>query len=616
MMHTLVICLGLAFVSFLASASVLHPICLSGEEPAAASPLLTYCPQYNADSCCDAAREQQVVSEWVGNNSALLSPGFVLGNHSTWNTCDEKLIGIACLHCDNVELHRFTNGPDALVCLDHCSHSLAQTCGADHVACVGNFASVSTWCYPNVPVMNTESLTITFGGYQGSNVVEIIHSPTDNVGLYLVTKDGLIYRIAPNASNASAPWIPNEPLLDITSKVNSGGEMGLLSAKFDKGYGSNVNGYLYAYYTDATSPLGPKVNKWVRFWVSNAADTDLTNDRVIDPSTECIFTETIKGTAWHNGGTILQKANGDLYLGQGDGGEQNDGANNAQNPTHFMGKMLRIIPGTPPDAFGPNACVGNNKYSIPVGNYFNNVADGRPEICAMGFRNPWSCDIYNDEIYCVDVGQVSYEEEDRIVCGKNYGWSGFEGGNIFKNTLAAALNATGRLQMPIWDYRHTGPIAATPYTLENLFGNSGSYMGVYQGNMLPLSYRNGKWHFVADYTDRTIFAIYIDEPNNLVFGEVLVSGVPPIVRGGRHHNGEMIVIAFEYAAPTYFYTFSPLTAPVAGNGLCEPFEDCNNTPQDCPGKVTGPKGQLYCCGNGELISGRLPRGVSCEGVAA
>jgi hypothetical protein len=593
-----------------------HPVCLSGEEPFVPSPPLQICAQYNAGSCCDVAREQQVVSEYVGNHSTLFSSGFVLANNSTWTECDKKIIEIACLHCDNVELHRFTNGDEPLVCNDYCTSRLAQTCGVGHVACTGNCASLSTWCFPNTPTVNTGALRIAFGGYQGSNVVEIIKSPTDNVGVYLVTKDGLIYRIAPNASNASAPWIPNEPLLDITAKVNSGGEMGLLSAKFDRGYGSNVNGYLYAYYTDATSPLGPKVNKWVRFHVSNAADNDLTNDRVLDPSSECVFTETVKGTAWHNGGTILQTANGDLYLGQGDGGEQNDGANKAQDPQIFEGKILRIIPGTPPDPFAANACTGNNKYAIPVGNYYASAAEGRPEICSIGKRNPWSYDIFEDKIYGVDVGQNSYEELNRLTCGKNYGWSGYEGGSVFRADRAAIINASGRLQMPLIDYRHTGPIALTPYTLENLIGNSGSYCGVYQGDILPPSFRNGKWHIIADYTDAAIFGVYVDEENGLFFGETLVSGVPPIVRGGRDHNNEMIFIAFAYTSPSYFYTFAPLTAPVAGNGLCELNEDCDNTPQDCPGNKVGGKGQLYCCGNGELIRGnRVPRGVSCEGTA-
>ena len=44
------------------------------------------------------------------------------------------------------------------------------------------------------------------------------------------------------------------------------------------------------------------------------------------------------------------------------------------------------------------------------------IADGLPEICAHGFRNPWRCgfDLRTDELYCGDVGHTRVEEIDII----------------------------------------------------------------------------------------------------------------------------------------------------------------------------------------------------------
>jgi hypothetical protein len=35
-----------------------------------------------------------------------------------------------------------------------------------------------------------------------------------------------------------------------------------------------------------------------------------------------------------------------------------------------------------------------------------------------------------------------------------------------------------------------------------------------------------------------------------------------------------------------------------GNGLCDPLEDCQSCPEDCPIKTKGPPNALYCCGDG------------------
>lgn len=47
---------------------------------------------------------------------------------------------------------------------------------------------------------------------------------------------------------------------------------------------------------------------------------------------------------------------------------------------------------------------------------FYAITGERPEICAMGFRNPFRCafDKKTDELYCGDVGQDMIEEVNHV----------------------------------------------------------------------------------------------------------------------------------------------------------------------------------------------------------
>ena len=97
------------------------------------------------------------------------------------------------------------------------------------------------------------------------------------------------------------------------------------------------------------------------------------------------------------GGSISFDSNGDLYIGTGDdvdpfgqGGnnyapldqrypQRYDARNTAANTNDLRGKILRIHP------------LPNGSYSIPAGNMFPpGTANTKPEIYAMGFRNPFT----------------------------------------------------------------------------------------------------------------------------------------------------------------------------------------------------------------------------------
>ncbi|MEM7670531.1 MAG: PQQ-dependent sugar dehydrogenase [Pseudomonadota bacterium] len=117
---------------------------------------------------------------------------------------------------------------------------------------------------------------------------------------------------------------------------------------------------------------------------------------------------------------------GMLYVSMGDGGYANDwgiGHNvtlgNGQDMTTVLGKMMRIDPETG---------------EAPADNPFVDDEDVESRIFASGLRNPWRCSFDmggNNDLFCADVQQNSYEEVNIIESGANYGWRRMEADTCF-----------------------------------------------------------------------------------------------------------------------------------------------------------------------------------------
>jgi hypothetical protein len=135
-----------------------------------------------------------------------------------------------------------------------------------------------------------------------------------------------------------------------------------------------------------------------RYHVS--ADPDLA-----DAASGTVILSVPHAEAHHNGGNMLfGPADGDLFIGLGDGSPPGSPTNNAQNPSLLLGKMLRI-----------NVEAGNPMtYTVPPSNPFAGRPGYRPEIWATGLRNPWrfAFDGVTHNLYIGDVGQSNYEEID------------------------------------------------------------------------------------------------------------------------------------------------------------------------------------------------------------
>ena len=249
-----------------------------------------------------------------------------------------------------------------------------------------------------------------------------------------------------------------EPFLDISGKISTNGERGLLGLAFHPNY--TENGFFYVNYTDAG---GDTVIS--RFSVSSNPDkADLASEQVL-----LTFEQPFSN---HNGGSIAFGPDGYLYIATGDGGDGGDPQQNGQSLAEYLGKMLRIDI----DSASP--------YAIPADNPWADSPDAVKEIWAYGLRNPWkfSFDRVTGDMYIGDVGQRLFEE---ISCqphdsagGENYGWRTMEGFSCFNednfgNPLESCDNAD--MTLPIITYGHS-------------VGNSVTGGYVYRGSALPELY--------------------------------------------------------------------------------------------------------------------------------
>lgn len=216
----------------------------------------------------------------------------------------------------------------------------------------------------------------------------------------------------------------------LASRVDCNGERGLLSIVFHPDFRDNH--WAFVYYTRKdTGDI-------------QLARITIRRKQLVSGSYRKILRIRHRQATNHNGGDLAFDHRGRLFVATGDGGGSGNEYGHAQDRRSLLGKILRI-----------NVSRGL-PYKIPAGNPLLKKK-GRPEIWAIGMRNPWrmAFDRPTKALWIGDVGQQLVEEIDKMtVTGTrllNGGWSRYEGRRVYD---ASERLRGGTLVKPVKTYRH------------------------------------------------------------------------------------------------------------------------------------------------------------------
>jgi putative heme-binding domain-containing protein len=247
----------------------------------------------------------------------------------------------------------------------------------------------------------------------------------------------------------------------------------------------------------------------------------------------------------HTGGCIEFGPDGYLYIGMGDTGPQRDPNGHGQDRQLFLGKLLRI---------DVNQHDAARPFGIPADNPFVGRTDTRPEIWAIGFREPWrfSFDAKTGDLWVGDVGQDRVEEVAIVRRGENHGWNVYEG---FEPFSGARRTAEATYVPPVFAYKRK-------------YGNSVTGGFVYRGD--ERSSFHGVYIF-GDYTSKKIFGLW-QEDRQLVAVREIGQSPESIASFGTDAKGNIYLVSYEGMIYHLDFTvtefdraptFTPASAPAA-----------------------------------------------------
>jgi glucose/arabinose dehydrogenase len=278
-------------------------------------------------------------------------------------------------------------------------------------------------CGAGSPVAGSPTLTARLVASGFRDPLDLQAAPGDRDRLYVVEQGGLI-RIV------SGGQVQSTAFLDISDRISSGGERGLLGLAFHPQFAANRR--FFVNYTDRSGD-------------THIAEFRAASADAADPASERTLLFVPQPYANHNGGGLAFDTSGRLLIGLGDGGAAGDPHGNGQRLDTLLGKILRID------------VDGGSPYAVPADNPFVARAGARPEIWAYGLRNPFrfSVDAPTGDLYIGDVGQNRVEEIDvglgSRVGGENYGWNVLEGSRCY--SPPKGCDRTG-LAAPVYEYDH------------------------------------------------------------------------------------------------------------------------------------------------------------------
>jgi len=323
--------------------------------------------------------------------------------------------------------------------------------------------------------------------------------------LFLVEQAGRIW-ILQDGEVLDTPFLN---LSDVVSQdvLRGYSERGLLGLAFHPDY--EETGLFYVNYTDNSGGTSHVVEYSVSPDDPNVADPGSARPLLLQG----------QPFANHNGGHMDFGPDGYLYISLGDGGSRDDPRNNGQDPSTWLGAILRIDV----DNFG-----GENAYGIPEDNPVSFNENLAPEVWAWGYRNVWrfSFDRATGDLYTADVGQNQWEEINFEPAdsegGLNYGWPAYESDQRYIGSEPST-----EVVMPIATYDHSDGCSVT-----------GGY--VYRGEAIPEL--QGAYLY-SDYCSGTLWAAYRNPDGAWQSQEIMETGVQ-VSSFGEDEDGELYIVNY------------------------------------------------------------------------
>ena len=363
--------------------------------------------------------------------------------------------------------------------------------------------------------------------------------------LFVIEKEGRLRVVPPGGSTPTT-------ILDISSRVNSNHDRGLLGIALDSDFANNR--YVYLLYTYDLQPLtadsnGRMVSRLERFTVSPtnvvSAPTVLLGSHVsgVCPapsnSVDCIPSDSLS----HSIGTVRSAPDGTLWVGSGDAASFSTVdplAFRTYNEQSLAGKIMHVdrngrgLPGHP-------FCPANS-----------NLDHVCTKLHAKGFRNPYRFKLrpQNKGLVVGDVQWGTEEEMDLIGPGdggKSYGWPCYEGSRRTSGYDSEpgcppeyAKEGTPNAHTgPNYHYLHAGSDAAAMGGPE------------YAGTEYPAAYQGDV--FVYDYAMEFIRRLDVNSQNQVTSVNNFGSAVSPLDLEAAP-NGDLTYPSFDGTVKRIVYT--------------------------------------------------------------